>query len=867
MPAQPRLRLPILTLVAVTALLAGGIGLRAIRHGGDHPESEEQSAKAPNPWFFLERAYPQGRIPKDIWHAAQAEASRMRADAAGRGKSRGTWDFRGPTNIGGRITDLAVDPTDANTAFAGTAEGGVLRTLDGGQHWTPLFDGMPTLSIGAVALDPANPAIVYAGTGEVNPGGGSVAYGGAGIFRSTDHGDTWTLLGLANSGSIGRIRIDPVDPQRIYVAVMGDLWEKGPDRGLYRTTDGGTSWQKVLFVSDSTGVVDLVLRPDQPSTLLAAAWERIRRPAAYRYGGITCGVYKSTDGGDTWALAGGGLPVPSENLGRIGISLCAAQPAVMHAIYADRTGNFAGLWRTTNGGVSWTRTTDSALSDVYSSYGWWFGNCRTHPVDPNQVFVLGLDFYRTTNGGSSWTETSGGMHVDHHALEFGPGANPVIYEGNDGGVYKSSNGGTAWGLLPNQPITQFYRIALDLTNPQRLYGGAQDNGTLRTLTGGLADWTMIFGGDGMGPLVHPTNPQRIWAQYQYGSLNYSSNGGTSWVAATTGISGSDRRNWNSPVCIDPSNPARMYFGTQRVYRSTNGTSWTAVSPDLTGGPGGGSQGQVYGTLTTIAVSPLDGQVVWAGSDDGHVQMTVNDGVSWTDVSAALPDRWITTVRPSPHDRATCFVTISGFRWGSPLPHVFRTTDLGANWAPIAGDLPGVPVNDLAVDPTDAQRLFVGTDLGAWETIDGGTHWLPLGSNLPNIVVTSLAVNASTGVLVAATYGRGMFAYDLAQPSAAPSVPPATASPPGRVFLAVPVPNPAQGRVSLRWAAGEALGALSIETIDVTGRRAWSALVASEGRMEWDLCDAGGRRVAAGRYFVLLRSGSHVLARQGLIVAP
>lgn len=866
MPARPRMLLPILTLIAAV-LLTGGFGLRAAWHRRSNPAPDTRPAKAPNPWFFLERAYPQGRIPKDVWHAAQAEAKQIRSDAAARGGSRGTWDFRGPTNIGGRITDLAVDPTDANTAFAGTAEGGVLRTLDGGQHWTPLFDDMPTLSIGAVALDPLNPAIVYAGTGEVNPGGGSVAYGGAGLFRSADHGDTWTLLGLANSGSIGRIRIDPVDPQRIYVAVMGDLWEKGPDRGLYRSTDGGASWQKVLFLSDSTGVVDLVLRPDQPGTLFAAAWERIRRPAAYRYGGITCGVYTSTDGGDTWALVGGGLPVPSVNLGRIGISLCNAQPAVMHAIYADRTGYFAGLWRTTNGGTSWTRTTDGALANVYASYGWWFGNCRTHPTDSNRVFVLGLDFYRTTNGGSSWTETSGGMHVDHHALEFGPGASPVIYEGNDGGVYTSSNGGTVWTLLPDQPITQFYRVALDLTNPQRLYGGAQDNGTLRTLTGGLADWAGIFGGDGMGPLVHPTNSQRIWAQYQYGALNYSSDGGEGWVNATSGIGGSDRRNWNSPVCFDPSSPTRMYLGTQRVYRSTNGTSWTAVSPDLTGGPGGGSQGQVYGTLTTIAASPLDGQVVWAGSDDGRVQVTVNDGAGWTDVSAALPDRWITAVRPSPHDRATCFVTISGFRWGSPLPHVFRTIDLGANWAPIAGDLPEVPVNDLALDPIDPQRLFVGTDLGAWETTDGGAHWLPLGSNLPNVVVTSLALNASTGTLVAATYGRGVFAYDLSQPSAAPSVPPVEASLPGRVFLAAPAPNPAGSRVTFRWTAQEIPGPLSIEAIDVAGHRAWSASVAPDGRMEWDLCGTDGRRVAAGRYFVLLRSGSRVLARQGLIVAP
>lgn len=816
----------------------------------NHDNPGSAPPKAPNPWFFIERAYPKGAIERADWERAQVEARALR-EAAYRG-DRGTWEFRGPTNISGRITDLAVHPVDPAIAYAGAAEGGVLRTTDSGQHWTPLFDTQATLSIGALALDPQQPTTVYAGTGEVNPGGGSVAYGGAGIYRSTDSGDTWEPLGLETTGSIGRIRIDPSDPQRIYVAAMGDLWTPGPDRGVYRTTDGGASWQRVLFVSDSTGVVDLVIRPDSPRTLFAAAWERMRHVRHYRYGGPTCAVYKSTDGGDSWSIVGGGLPAPGANSGRIGLALCTSQPDNLYAVYADKTGYFAGMYKTTNGGSNWTRTTDGALSNVFSSYGWWFGNCRVSPVDPNRVFVLGLDFYRSTNGGSSWSETSGGMHVDHHALEFGPGANPVIYEGNDGGIYRSTNGGTQWTKLPDQPITQVYRVALDASRPAALYAGAQDNGTVRTLTGGLADWTMIYGGDGFQPLVHPQNGNRIWAQYQYGALNYSSNGGGSWSGATGGIGGSDRHNWNTPVTFDRTDPNKMFYGTQKVYRSTNGTSWTAISNDLTGGAGGGNPGQVYGTVTTIDNSPVDGQVIWAGCDDGHVAVTTNGGGAWTDVSGALPDRWITSVRTSPNDRESAYVTISGFRWGQPLPHVYRTTDLGATWTPIASNLPEAPANDLAIDPANPARLFVATDVGVYETLDGGATWLVLGPDLPNVVVTSLALDTANRVLVAGTYGRSFFSYDMDQPSAVPEGASAASGTIARLGVS---PNPARDRARFTWTPATHERAARLAIYAVSGRlvTTWSV---SNGVAEIDLSKAGGHPLPAGAYYAEVADGAH-----------
>ena len=430
---------------------------------------------APSEWFYAQRVYPHAEIKPEDLARARNEGALLRQAAS---DAAVPWDPVGPINIGGRIADLAVHPFDPQTVYVGSAEGGILKTTDGGFFWTPTFDNLETLSIGDVTVDPTNGDIVYAGTGEPNNGGGSVTYGGLGVYKTTNGGATWNNMGLSDTRYIGRIVIDPTNTQRLFVAAMGALFSTNPERGVYRSTDAGQSWQHVLSVTDSTGAIDLVIDRLQPNRIYAATWERIRHPHTRRYGGPTSAVYRSTDGGNNWSILGGGLPSPAAVNGRIGLAIANSNPSVLYAIYADEVGNFAGVYKTTNGGDSWVRTNDGALSGSYATYGWWFGNIRVDPVNADRVFVVGFNTYRSTNGGASWAQIGANMHVDHHALEWvANGTGQTMYDGNDGGLYISSNGGTNWTEITNLPITQFYTVAVDHQIPEatlRRHPGQRD---------------------------------------------------------------------------------------------------------------------------------------------------------------------------------------------------------------------------------------------------------------------------------------------------------------------------------------------------------------------------------------------------------
>ncbi len=727
---------------------------------GVEPSPREPNQR-PNDWFWTQRAWPVGDIEPAALDRALDQAVAL--DAAG-STLRSSWIQAGPTNIGARVTDLAVHPTNPDLVYAAMASGGIFKSVDAGASWEPVFDEQAVLPVGAVALDPQAPETVYAGTGEANAA--SLSFFGRGVFKSTDGGGSWEHLGLEATRYIGRIVVDPTDGDRVYLAATGKLFGTNPERGVYRSLDAGESWSRVFGLTDSTACIDLAIDPQNPQRLYAAMWERVRGLTYRRSGGPSSGIWRSEDGGDSWHELTSGLPGGS-NVGRIGISVCASQPDVLFAIYADDSAYFDGIYKSTNGGDSWNAVNDGDLSNMYRSFGWWFGNIRVDPSDPNHVIALGLPAYRSTNGGNSWSETGNNMHVDHHALAFAPSQPGRIYEGNDGGIYRSDNGASSWSKLYDQPTSQFYAIGIDYQNPQRLYGGTQDNGTLRTWTGGTDDWELIHGGDGFYTLIDPTNSNVIYAEYQYGVLDKSTNGGSSFNSATSGINSDDRRNWSTPVVMDPSDPATLYYGSYRVYRSTNGAgSWSSISGDLTGG----DQGANFGTVTTIAVAPSDPDVLAAGTDDGRVWVSANGGGRWIRVDTALPERWVTRVAFDPADAALLYVTFSGLRWDADAGHVFRSEDLGANWVDITGNLPAAPANVVLADPDLSGRVYVGTDVGVYCSLQPGGAWSIVAKGLPRSPVLDLKLHAPTRKLVAGTHGRSMFTLQIDELTGPPSTP-------------------------------------------------------------------------------------------------
>ena len=835
-------------------------------------EEGEEDKTTPNDWYWRQRAYPSAEISLDGYRLAlqQADAKlaearelRARMQAAGRKNALLTnpWEQRGPTNIGARVTDLAVHPTNPDIAYAAMASGGVFKTTDGGDHWLPLFDDEQVLSVGAVALDPQEPNTVYVGTGEANAG--SYSFFGVGLYRSLDAGATWEHIGLDESRYIARIVVHPTNSDRIFVATTGQLFGSNPERGVYRSLNGGDTWERSLAVTDSTAAIDLVINPSDPDILFAAMWERVRGLNYRRSGGPSSGVYRTTDGGDNWSELTNGLPGGS-NVGRIGLTLCASQPSILYAIYADATGWFEGVYKTTNGGNSWTATNDGALSSLFSSYGWWFGNIRVDPSNPNNVFALGLPIYRTTNGGSSWYEVGQNMHVDHHAMAFAPSQPTRVYEGNDAGVYLSTNSGAGWTKLYDQPTNQFYAIAIDNLDPDRLYGGTQDNGTQCSFGLGTDNWDHVLWGDGFYCIVDPTDSDIVFAESQWGNLAKSTNGGGSFSSSTDGIDSGDRTNWSTPVVMDPTNPQVMYYGSYRVYKSTNqGDWWTAISDDLTGGDHGAN----YGTVTTIAVAPSDPNTIYAGTDDGRVWKRNAFG-NWVLISGALPDRWVTRVAVDPLDAQIAYATFSGLRWDEPLGHVYRTDDGGFSWDDISNDLPEAPVNVILVDPEQPSTLFVGTDVGCYISTNTGASWQVLGEGLPRAPLLDLKFHLATRTLVAGTHGRSMFSMVVPVITAVDDGESAGETPLAAVVGLSNYPNPfnpqtiveysltrpARVRLTVFNAAGQQIARL-VDEEQSAGRHA----VRFDGR------DQHGAALPSGVYFARIEAGDAVFSQKMSLV--
>lgn len=726
-------------------------------------------------WLLAQRVGPGGTVPVGAFERAMGEALAVGREttASDPALARAAWELVGPRAIGGRVTDIAVDPNEANVVYVASASGGVWKSTDAGLTFTPAWPRKRTQAIGALEI--ASDGTLYAGTGEANPGGGSIVYGGTGVYRSTDGAQTWKRVGLKRSGAIGRIEIDPTDAKRIFVAASGNLFKPGGQRGLYRSLDGGQSWQRVLpGANRTTGAVDVQIDRQDPTRVFVAMWDHLRVPDLRRYGGPGSGVFRSTDGGTTWKRLGGGLPKASPDVGRIGLAVAASDANRVYAIVIKTEGVFEGFYSSEDGGDSWTKIEGSQTVDLsQSTYGWWFGRVWVDPVNPLHVFVGGIALHESVDGGRNFTVpapalSSANVHPDQHAMEWDPLVPGRVYLGNDGGLYRSdSNAGSeaSWIVSTDMPWTQFYSVAVSEQDITRVSGGAQDNGSLRSWGVGhslecaawsnCVDWNIFFGGDGEKNLINPQNQDNVFACLQYGVCARSTDGGERMIGfATVGL----RKGWFSPLEFDPSNPDIMYFGSDLLSRSTdNGQTFQVVdTPELTGGEGR-DQNYPFGTLTTIAVGKTNGKTIFVGTDDGRVWYT-HDLKRWTRArDRDLPQRWVTRVAVHPKNHKVAFATFSGFRSGVKTPHVSMTRDGGRTWRNISGNLPKAPVNDVVVK---RRLIYVATDVGVFLTKTYGRKWLRVGKGLPASSVHDIHFHKATKSVVAATFGRGIWKVAL-----------------------------------------------------------------------------------------------------------
>lgn len=689
----------------------------------------------------------------------------------------------GPGVMSGRISCIDGVSGERNTLWVGTAGGGVWRSRDNGTTWKPVFDGQ-TMSIGAVRVAPSDPKTVYVGTGE-SWTRNSVGHGD-GVWRTRDGGDSWQHLGLERTERIARIVVHPQRPDTVVVAALGPLFADSDQRGVYRSTDGGKSWTRTLYVDARTGAADLAMDPQNPDVLYASMWSVRRQAWTFTSGGPGSGLYKSNDGGVTWKKLVNGLP--EGELGRIGV---AVSPARASRVYAVVESKKTAFYMSDDAGEHWTRGNDANADVVWRPF--YFANVVPDPKQFERVYKGGLSLSVSDDGGRKFAGVSGGgfggasFHSDVHALWIDPRNTEFMVLGTDGGVYVSLDRGNTWRPCENIPVGQFYHVAVDSKVPYNVYGGLQDNGSWMgpsTRAGGVPNrlWESLLGGDGFWAFPDAKDEDVIYAEYQGGHVSRVrvSTGETKDIQPLRGPGDPKLRfNWNAPLHMGPS--GALYMGTQFVFRTRDqGDTWERISPDLTTNDplklqqdkSGGlsidnSSAENHCTVFAIGESPKDANVVWAGTDDGRLQVTRDGGRTWTDVTAKLPglpaNTWISYVAPSPHDAATCFVTADGHMQGDFAPHVYVTRDLGATWTALADSTIRGYAHCVRQDPVNPELVFVGTEWGLYASLDGGRQWARIKAGIPAVAVRDLAIHPREGDLAIATHGRGIWIIDDLSP--------------------------------------------------------------------------------------------------------
>lgn len=714
----------------------------------------------------------------------------------------------GPFRTSAWVTEIAVPDSPSRdhlyTIYAATRTGGLWKTTNNGITWTPISDSVEVAAVGAVAIAPSDSNIVWMGTGD--QANARSSYSGKGVFKSTDAGKTWQLMGLPDSHHIARIVIHPTNPEIVYVAAMGHLFSRNEERGVFRTRNGGKTWEKVLYVDDGTGAIDLVINRRAPSTLFAAMYEKHRTPWQLVLGGPGSGVYRTDDGGTKWQKVEG---LPSGNVGRIGIDINARNPSVLTLIVenlnprtegmpgrrdacqaagggragAPRPGGPMGneIYRSVDGGRTWTKTHGDEVDVAGSKAPYSFNQIKTNPADPRQIIVNSDSMYESRDGGRTWTcEFFRGVFGDFRAMWWDEQDPQRIILGSDGGVNVSYDGGKTADYFLNKRIGEVYAVGVDMDDPYNVYAGLQDHDSWKgpsNSRGGritLEDWKTVGTGDGMYNQVDPTDSRWVYNSFQTGGQRrFDQRTGQAANIQPQRPQGAPalRYNWVTPIVLSPHNPQIVFTGAQVLFRSLNrGDAWQEISPDLTtSDPSrcGLNSGYVpYCTITSISESPMTAGVIWVGTDDGKVQLTRDHGATWTDLTSAVEaaggpaDRYVSRVFASPHDAGTGFVAKNGFRNDDFRPFLYRTTDFGKTWTAISANLAASPINVVVQDRKNPNLLIVGNDLGVWVSTDGGSAWQRLKANLPTVPVHDLTIHPRENDLVLGTYGRGIFVGDI-----------------------------------------------------------------------------------------------------------
>jgi photosystem II stability/assembly factor-like uncharacterized protein len=689
----------------------------------------------------------------------------------------------GSATMSGRIA--AVDAIDENgriTIFVGSASGGVWKSINGGTTFKPVFDREPVQSIGAVAIDHSNPKNVWVGTGEAWTRN-SVSVGD-GIYKSTDGGENWTNVGLKDSEHIAKILIDPKNSNSVVACATGHLWNDNAERGAYKTNDGGKTWSKVLAgANGSTGCAMLAMSPQDPQTMFAAMWDFQRQGWTFRSGGPGSGLYKSTDGGEHWTelTNSNSKGLPDKPYGRIALAVAPSKPQVIYAMIESKQ---SAMFRSDDGGSTWNRLDDSQYV-VWRPF--YFANLIVDPKNENKIFKPDGPLMLSVNGGRSFSSVAN-THGDNHDLWIDPADTNVIYAGDDGGFWRSDDGGTRWRHLMNLPVSQFYHVSLDNDNPYHVYGGLQDNSSWvgdSSYPGGVTNsrWENMYGGDGFWMFEDPADPNYIYAEAQGGEIGRVNRHTLETRSIKPFPNYNEKKlrfNWNAPIALSPNEKGTIYLGSQFLFRSRDhGQSWERISPDLTTNDpekqkqeeSGGvtvdnSSAEMNTTIYSISESPKNGQIIWVGTDDGNVQITRDGAKTWTNVVGNVPGQekntWVSWVEASRFDESTAYATFDRHTFGDMTPYAFKTTDYGKTWTSLHLQENGVRgyAHVIKEDTVDPNLLFVGTEFGLWISCDGGQRWAQYkGSNFPAVAVRDMAIQPRDSALVLATHGRGIWIID------------------------------------------------------------------------------------------------------------